>query len=216
MKAKLYKTDKGEYILLHPNKSIYENGSVIGYSRDIEDKTLQFENSHKLSKQNCDELFGVVDVDNLAEENTEEFIEVFDYNDGRGNICRFNNSHQAQESYIKGFNKAMELNKDKLFTIEDIELAMVCMIGQEIYYGKTYEETRQMRHDYIKSYISYLTKQPNEMEVEIEMEWNPFSNYCDLCGEGGKYMETPCDHNDGSCLHWRPKLDSNGCIILKK
>ena len=206
MKAKLYKTDKGEYILLHLNKSIYENGSVLGYSIDIEDKTLQFENSHKLSKQNCDELFGVVDVDNLAEENTEEFIEVFDYNDGRGNICRFNNSHQVQESYIKGFNKAIELNKDKVFTEEQVmDFSRFCVSKMD--YFTTIS-------DLLIEYKSL--QQPNEMEVEIEMDWNPFSNYCDLCGEGGKYMETPCNHKDGSCLHWRPKLDSNGYIILKK
>jgi hypothetical protein len=83
-----------------------------------------------------------------------------------------------------------------LFTIEDIELAMKTMMGQEVFYGKTHEETQQMRYEYIKSFISYLIKQPTEIEVEI------------LCLHTGDPEYTT---NTGL-----PKLDENGNLILRK
>jgi len=144
MKGKLIKLNLGPGYRLND-----EDGNLFG-------STLAFSKT-KLSKQNCDEIFGVVDVDKLAEENTEEFIEVFDYNDGRGNICRFNNSHQVQESYIKGFNKAMELNKDKLFTIEDMGKLWDFCINNKSSFWECLESIQQ----------------PTEIEVEIEMEMTP-------------------------------------------
>jgi hypothetical protein len=187
MKGKLIKLNRGYYNLED------EKGNVIGTS-------YQFKSSvgdaikYKLSQQNCDEIFGVVDVDKLAEENTEEFIEVFDYNDGRGNICRFNNSHQVQESYIKGFNKAMELNKDKLFTLDNIKEAIAeswnsCEDNED---GETFT---QCFNRIIKS-----LQQPTEIEVEIEME-----DIIQLKKRAG-----------GLTNMGKPKLDSNGCLILKK
>jgi hypothetical protein len=179
MKVKLIKVDKGYYNLED------EKGNLLGTSYQFKSKVGDAL-KYKLSKQNCDYIFGVVDVDNLAEENTEEFIEVFDYNDGRGNICRFNNSHQVQESYIKGFNKAMELNKDKLFTLHDMKEA----------YGRGFLQQG------IKSFNSLIQslQQPTEIEVRIAMG-------CSLpngCAE--PEIECTCEPI--------PSLDENGCLIL--
>jgi hypothetical protein len=138
----------------------------------------------KLSKENCDEIFGVVDLDKLAYDSSQEFL----IKPIESPIFTF--------GYEEGFEKAMELNKDKLFTIEDIELAMETMMGQEVFYGKTHEETQQMRYEYIKSFISYLIKQPTEIEVEI------------LCLHTGDPEYTT---NTGL-----PKLDENGNLILRK
>jgi hypothetical protein len=83
MKAKLNKVDNG-YVLLVDN---------IMYATD----------NDKLSKQNCDELFGVVDVEELTEEE-----------------C-LDETYWVKSFYKKGFNKAMELYQP---TEIDVEIEM--------------------------------------------------------------------------------------------
>ena len=157
--------------------------------------TLSPNRGSKLSLKNCQEIELGYDLDKLSENHAEEVYvrNENDYNE----LANFEN---RKSNFDEGFNKAMELNKDKLFTIEDIELAMETMMGQEVFYGKTHEETQQMRYEYIKRFISYLIKQPTEIEVEVEMEKIP-------------------DGLDESC-HIQyvkvPKLDVYGCLILKK
>jgi len=189
---KLIKKESNYYLSIEENES---------NSRNFIASTDGMYVEHKLSKENCDELFGVVDVDNLAEENTEEFIEVFDYNDGRGNICRFNNSHQVQESYIKGFNKAMELTKDKLFTVEDIMKAFEA--GYETLESeKTYNEHYDI--------LIQSLQQPTEIEVEIKMICpHPSDTY--RCG-----LEFGCDEDGCNNPIQIPFTDSNGCIFIRK
>jgi hypothetical protein len=189
---KLIKKESNYYLSIEENES---------NSRNFIASTDGMYVEHKLSKENCDELFGVVDVDNLAEENTEEFIEVFDYNDGRGNICRFNNSHQVQESYIKGFNKAMELTKDKLFTVEDIMKAFEA--GYETLESeKTYNEHYDI--------LIQSLQQPKEIEVEIKMICpHPSDTY--RCG-----LEFGCDEDGCNNPIQIPFTDSNGCIFIRK
>jgi hypothetical protein len=70
---------------------------------------------HILSKENCDEIFGVVDVKKLAIETHGKDYEMF-----QGQI----------EWFKKGFNKAMELSKDKLFTVDDIRKAYATGYGR--------------------------------------------------------------------------------------
>lgn len=145
------------------------------------------ESPHKrLSKQNCDEIFGVINIIDLAERN----------------------SKHSEEDYIEGFNKAVELNKDKLFTVEDVRKAM--SIGLSIGYGRQFEiENKSVEID---SYIQSLQK-PTEIEVEIEME---SYGYCEGCIKAGIWH---CAHAD-TCgyaeTRERQKLDANVCLILKK
>ena len=60
-----------------------------------------------------------------------------------------------------------------------------------------------------------LIKGFKEIEVDIEMVWKPKSNFCSDCGNGGKYLKTPCDHIH-ECFNWIFKIDKNGCLILKQ
>jgi len=193
MKAKLYKTNKGEYILLHPNKTIYENGSVLGFSRDVGDKTLQFENAHKLSKQNCDEIFVVVDVD--IDKLADSFFEK-----ESSNILH--PQHQMRNFFILGFNKAMELNKEKMFTVDDVRNAMDWIMTQ--YFEFHEQPTTGRREQYLES-----IQQPNEIEVEILMRNSRTGNIV-------KHDSDLEWDEDGLCDRAIPKLDSEGCIILKK
>ena len=147
--------------------AIIQNDKMVAFSSD------DYTNDHligKLSKQNCDEIFGVVDFEKLAENK---------YGKGIYEI-------EQVDAYVEGFNKAMELNKDKVFTLEDVKKAYI----QGKHGGKT--QAYVEFDDYIQS-----LQQPTEIEVEIVMG--------DSIGISDLY--TPDN---------KPKLDSEGCFILTK
>jgi hypothetical protein len=108
-----------------------------------------------------------------------------------------------KSGFIKGFNKAMELNKDKVFTLEQMQKAFG--------FGKQVE--REDCNDNFQEYLRSI-KQPTEMDVEIEME----------CLVSGSFQiidfSTDPPKTSGEvdlpCLEERPKLDSQGCLILKR
>jgi len=114
----------------------------------------------KLSKENCDEIFGVIDVDDLAS--------YFAYNqspeDSQEDFAKF--------AFTEGFNKAMELN-DKLFTVEDIKKAIA--FGWD-YEGLTKEEMLErynFKLEYDNSYAEDIDKfiqsiQQTEWDVIVE------------------------------------------------
>lgn len=96
----------------------------------------------KLSIKNCDEIFGIIDIDKLADETfTETNLSLKEYEEG------------LHIGFKEGFQKAMELN-NKLFTVEDMKEAYSIGFLQQ---G-------------IKSFNSLIQslKQPKEIEVEIE------------------------------------------------
>jgi len=151
---------------------------------------------YKLSKQNCDEIFRVFNVESLAKE---EFPNDFD--------CTLfetlgvtKKSHRSiligvlQGTLIKGFKKAIELNKDKQFTKDDVISAIVHHTYLLHNDGKGYEdwEYNDDRIDYV---IEALKQKPKEIEVEIEM----------IQGMRVNGIQKPF-----------PVKDSSGCLILKK
>jgi len=169
MKAKLRK-DKDHYRLFVEDKQIGSTGTRVS-SKEM----------YQLSFENCDEIFGVVDVEKLAEE------------------CSIDWEGEVMEHivsiYKEGFNKAMELNKDKVFTLEDMYDAVmlgVCFEDSGIQGISTYEELKELA---IKRALK-----PTEIEVMIEME-----DILQLKKRAGGFT------NMG-----KPKLDSEGCLILTK
>jgi len=133
MKAKLHKTGN-QYLLRGLSGEVLAititNGSTEG---------------RKLSKQNCDEIFGVVDVEKIADRHT------------------FGQRNHEWKAYIKGFNKAMELNKDKQFTLEDIKKAMNYMFEQTVVFGNKVSALD------VDRFIQSL-QQPTEIEVTFNPE----------------------------------------------
>ena len=127
----------------------------------------------KLSKENCDDLFEVIDVEKVIEQTkqTSEDSRISSY-----------------ESFKIGFNIAMDLNKDKLFTVEDVKKAIVLSM--------TYNDN---------TVIKLLQRQSIELEVEIEML--PYSSELTESEVRGFEEHAP---NSGY------KLDGNGCLILRK
>ena len=136
----------------------------------------------KLSKQNCDELFGVVDVEKLAK--------------------KLSPNSSWEKGYVAGFNKAMELNKDKLFTLEDMKQAINMAYHKND--GATCHSLTLLEQEIIQS-----LQQPTEIEVEIVMKNS----------RTGKIIKSEADlewDEDGLCDKAIPKLDSSGNLILKK
>jgi hypothetical protein len=169
MKAKLIKTGS-DYLLrdMGGNVLAITNGTTEG---------------RKLSKQNCDEIFGVVDVEKLA-------IEYDLYE-------KINFVGQTR-SYKAGFNKAMELNKDKVFTLEDM---MNCWNK-----ALKFQDHKETLGEYIQS-----IQQPTEIEVEIEMkkvfdETKVIGAVKGVKGSGDKI----------TTYKTVPKPDSQGCLILTR
>jgi hypothetical protein len=132
----------------------------------------------KLSKENCDKIFGVVDIDKLVD----EYIVVKPkYREHEHNL--------SASAYKQGFNKAMELNKDKLFTLRD----MVKARNRGDWYSDEDWE----------SYIQSL-QQPTEIDVDIVME----------CKTGCINFIFN-DENSLCCGDKVSRLDKNNCLILK-
>jgi hypothetical protein len=175
MKTKLIKNYSGfDYFLAD------ENGSAIATS-----------DNGKLSKQNCDEIFGVVDVERLAENivtshpnfKSEGFS---DYQNGKLN------------GIIEGFNKAMELMGDKKFSDKDIRKAIQlsqsgsfkCEAnGIDKKCSCTNEIHCQYKHFISESEIIQSLQQ-TEWDVEVQV--------------------------DNILTFGNPILDADGCLILKK
>jgi len=126
------------------------------YSHDSCIATTQESPHKRLSKQNCNEIFGVVNVEILSDEYSHDSI----WFNKRGT---YNNQEFfefiAKKSFTEGYNKAMELNKDKLFTIEDMNY--IFQLGFSLN-GRAISKSEYDAH--IKS-----LQQPTEIEVEIDM-----------------------------------------------
>ncbi len=172
MKGKLIKTGN-DYLLKDTNGEVLAitNGATEG---------------KKLSKQNCNEIFGVVDLMKLAEENSHKHYDV-----------KTTDWHCNYNGFFSGFQKAMELNKDKMFTEDDLRKAIRFGFNGAYGYLTGEKGTIEKQSD---NYIQSI-QQPTEIEVEIETEtkvWEFISN-----GEFESFEIIP-------------KLDSNGFLILKK
>jgi hypothetical protein len=175
MKGKLIKTDKDNYILVDSTKGVYDKGYLIGSSRESD--------VDKLSKQNCDEIFGVTDVEKLA-------IEYDLYE-------KINFVGQTR-AYKAGFNKAMELNKDKVFTLEDMKRAI--RFGFDVGFCSN-SDNKLKRLGLSEDEFIQSLNQPTEIEVEIVME---------CCGNYSPPCNINCEYGG------KPKLDAEGQLILKK
>ena len=168
MGTKLVKTETTYHLVV--------NDKIIGSLGDSDGK-LQ-----KLSKENCDEIFGVVDINKWANEKV----------DNRFNETDGYHKFVYVDGIVDGFNKAIDLNKDKLFTVED-------MVG----YFDWHKKQGYVSHkpDDIHEYIQSL-QQPTEIEIEIVME-------------STRPIHAMTDKGIKSFTQ-KEKLDENGCIVLRK
>ena len=181
MKAKLIKKNDDYFLEVDFWYPKYIRPSLIANTFKKPDGDM-----YNLSKQNCDSLFGVIDVEKLADDYFKSTNE--------------NSVLWRRIDYKAGFNKAMELNKDKLFTVEDMRTAMLNAIEMTDFQK---EQFRKDNDYHIALDIIQSLQQPVEIDVEIEME----------C------LDPNCDGIDkkGVCIPGdKPKLDSSGFLVLRK
>ncbi len=144
MKAKLIKTER-QYVLSANDADLNKFESAIdtdSYGWVIADEYGGY--ILKLSKQNCDEIFGVVDVEKLAKQEFDRPYIVYMGTDL---------TPAYQDGFKIGYNKAMELNK---YTEEDIM--------------KAYDFGSNALLGVSKNNLIQSLQQPTEIEVEIEMK----------------------------------------------
>jgi hypothetical protein len=192
MKAKL-KRSKTQYILCVKEESInrFKSSLDTTYGWVVADE--YGEDILKLSKQNCDEIFGIIDVEKLADEYLEKHFSTGLDTNYIQNI--------VSDGIKYGFNKAMALNKDKVFTRQDVEKVIEMsrkgsMVEQHNGYGRPIESIFVLDNLPTDEIIQSL-QQPTEIDVEIE-------------------METIYGIFDYKELRKQLKLDSSGNLILKK
>ncbi len=113
----------------------------------------------------------------------------------------------SEIAFKAGFQKALELIGDKKFSEEDM-----IVFGE---YCRSELDGLMKTKGLFNEFKQIKSLQKNEWRVEVEIEWDPKSTRCDECGEGGNYMNTPCDHPN-NCNHWSAKYDSENCLILKR
>ena len=186
MKVKLIK-DHQEYMLINDERFVIAT---------TDPSILEATDKMKLSKQNCDEIFGVVDVEKLAE----EFV-----NDLQ--VASESVNRAVKLGYEEGFNKAMELNKDKVFSEEQMFRMFLFghSLSEAIKRGVIEDKpVGEIFNDRIK-----FIQKPTEIEVEIIMKNSRTGNIV-------KHDSDLEWDEDGLCDRAIPKLDSEGCLILKK
>lgn len=133
---------------------------------------------YKLSKQNCDYIFGIIDVEKLADEYIEDDVI----------------SSDEKSTFVFAFLNGMELNKDKVFTLKDVETAMRIVFDWSE--GDNHSECTSLNE--LLNKFQFL-QQPKEIAVEIEVE--------KISRHKGRKSVFECK---------QLKLDSDGCLILKK
>jgi hypothetical protein len=201
MKVRLIRTTTESYHMGHYFLND-ENNLAIG-STDYEwcRRVCSIKPQYKLSKQNCDEIFGVVDVNSEVESIVKTICP-----DDRGEDVIYGTGMAVG---IQCFNKAMELNKDKVFTLEDMKRAFKVgfsngFASDIISQDKLPTEKENLFNEFIKS-----IKQPTEIDVEIEMEdafiYEPGD--VNVFGSYSKKLNPKAGE---------PILDGDGCLILKK
>ncbi len=172
MKEKLILKHRGDFNYFLISRT--DNSEALMASLNPDEEMFE----QKLSKQNCDEIFGVVDVENPHKRRLM-----------KGIVAQLPLLQAAlSQGWEEGFNKAMELNKDKVFTLEQaVEIAKILI-------SNPYEKSGKTAQELVDAYIQSL-QQPTEIEVEIVM-----------------YTKRRRKHLPERV----PLPDSEGCLILKK
>jgi hypothetical protein len=181
MKVKLIK-DHSEYMLINDERFVIATTDA---------SMLEVTDKMKLSKQNCDEIFGVVDLMKLAEENSHKHYDV-----------KTTDWHCNYNGFFSGFQKSMELNKDKVFTIDDIDKA----IEWATVNGRKGDITHYDIDNFIQS-----RQQPTEIEVEIEMK-----KVVDKTKVVGLVKGVKGSGDKITTYRYIPSFDTKKCLILKK
>lgn len=155
---------------------------------------------YKISLTNCQAIERDYDLDELATEFAEKRL-------GR-KISKWGNvdAHSAEYAcFYHGFQKALEILGDKKFTEEDMRAAF--NYGMDVY-AEPNDWEKLKPYQKLNKHI-----QQTEWDVVIEME-DMYDCGSSMCRSGCQSMDK---FGEGCSGHSSvPKLDENGCLILKR
>jgi hypothetical protein len=144
--------------------------------------------ANRLSNKNCEAIANGYDLDELAGEYANKELNV-ELTSKAGNFYGFSSS------FKEGFQKALSILGDKKFSKNKLLVDFVYFLNDR-HFNKYMVDT-----DEVDLYLESL--QQTQWDVEIEMEENCPYDYTSRCTQGR------CD-----CK--KPKLDADGCLILKR
>lgn len=161
---------------------------------------------------NLEEEFGIVDIENNYYKELEERREIA--KNFQGQVAgkhpeHFSNQeiHHMVKGYLEGFNKCLQLNKDKLYTLYDMyTLLDECKTNAMLSRNLNFMESRG------KSFIQSL--QPKtEWNIDIEMAFEGEENACkDKCEFGQCHSIAECKYVNEQIMH--PKITNNSVKII--
>ena len=118
------------------------------------------------------------------------------------NTLKEEDVNKVKGGFIVGFNKAIELNKDKLFTIQDVQGLLQDIKSRRSLHNVAWNDAWE---NFINS------KQISEIDVSIDM---CYDGECDGNNNNGCFQDSP--GHDCGCFKRIEKKDNNNCIILVK
>lgn len=161
-------------------------------SLNIEEGNVRY----KLSLSNCQTIKRGYYLDELA-------IQIYPDNNLFGQTSW--EQKERRKSFKKGFQKALELMGDKKFTEDDMRAAF--SYGMDVY-AEPNDWEKLKPYQKLNKHI-----QQTEWDVVIEME-DMYDCGSSMCRNGCQSMDK---FGEGCSGHSSvPKLDENGCLILKR
>jgi hypothetical protein len=148
---------------------------------------------YKISHKNCDAIVNGYDLDKLSEKACSSLMIYKDDTDG----IPKKSLEYSLARYKQGFNKALILKKDKMFTLEDMQKAIAFGFDYE---GLSEKEISEKYNFKIESYNSYSSDSEKFINSLYPREWD-VEILTDICGD--KVYAVP-----------EYVLDADGCIIL--
>jgi hypothetical protein len=104
-------------MILNNINNIY---SLIDNDKMIASSDVDFQKDYEvkaLSKENCDDIFGIVNIEKLAKQ---KFPNVDNDDYEYDSEWQMLSDEYKKRGFIQGVKEILELNKDKLFTVDDL------------------------------------------------------------------------------------------------
>lgn len=144
-----------------------------------------------------EEEFGIIDVEKLANNQFDEDTKLTE-----ANVVWFETQDVQFNSFIKGFNKCLSLNKDKLYTEEDLREAIKLAQNYtcDVQYDENDERHEILKHTHSENMIIQSLQYKTEWNIEIDTEEKEYGHVDDYNKPHGFYKV--------------PKLNSSGNIKI--
>ena len=163
---------------------------IVGLNNDSTNKLLNY--PFKLSLKNCQAIEDGYDLDELAK-----------------NI-KTEDGFEHKQSFIEGAKTILEILGDKKFSEEDVRKAFVDA------FQKCYEVINSGKFDDITSAIEWLTQTnaDNYIQSLKQTEWDV--EICCYVEENNGWIDADTFNSPMLIGTGEPKLDADGCLILKR